>query len=102
MANIENEKLTKLYVALNTACWKKINERPIASPISNQILDSLEAVEKELDRELEIGTLTGIKAVRIFLKACEGHFTPEMPPISALQRKYPELLRSAILRLEQS
>lgn len=79
------ERMGKLYVALHKWATKIITSRPPTAPISAQVMESLNEVDKRLRGK---GSLRGQKAVEALIKAMSGLFTVGAPPLKRLWRKY--------------
>lgn len=93
-SKLDQVRMGTLYVLLNTAVTKKVTALPLAAPVATQMLDSLSDVVDELKKN---GKATGKEAVSAFLKAVEGHFTDEMPPIGQLKKKFGKQLGEEVL-----
>jgi hypothetical protein len=79
------EKLTSLFLALQSWATRKVTSLPAGAPVALQILDGLNDVETALKGKMG---LRGREAVIALLKAMKGCFTMDAPPIPALIRRY--------------
>lgn len=83
--DVNDVKMSTLYVLLNNAITKKMSKLPSSAPIVLQMLQSLTAVKASIRPDMN---LTGYDAIKAFANATSGHFTSDMPPLSTLARKY--------------
>jgi hypothetical protein len=79
------EKLTSLFLALQSWATRKVTSLHSGAPVALQILDGLNDVEEALKGKMG---LRGREAVIALLKAMKGCFTMDAPPIPALIRRY--------------
>jgi len=84
---IEKERASKLLLRLETAIIKEMERygRTSASPISVQMMESLNAVKNAMIPHMQA---TGIAAVNAFIEATRGHFYSSFAVLAGLQRKY--------------
>lgn len=92
-ADMGQERLASLVLKLETAIIRKLKELPSTVPIAAQLVRSLTDIKSALDPK---AGLTGREAVEAFLRAVDGHFLPDFPPLRALARKYPEIAVDSI------
>jgi len=82
---IEDLRMGTLYVMLHSAVTKKSEKLPSGAPLLTQMLKSMSAVEKAMNKK---GKAKGVEAYNAFVDAVKGHFTTGMAPMSTLIKKY--------------
>lgn len=82
-----------LVLKLETAIIRKLENLPSTAPIAAQLVRSLADIKSAMEPKMG---LTGRDAVEAFLRAVDGHFLPDFPPLRALARKYPEIVVDGI------
>lgn len=83
--DMSGETLSSLYVKFHTWATNKSKSLPNGAPVLTQILDGMAAVGKEVKKN---PSAKGEEAVRVILKAMDGHFTSSAQPIPYLMKKY--------------
>ena len=87
-AGIEGERVPSLLLRLETAVVRKLETLPGSAPVALQMVESLNDIRRELEPDMG---LTGRGAVSAFLRAVDGRFLPDFPPLRSLARRYPEI-----------
>lgn len=86
--DMSQERPASLVLKLETAIIRKLDKIPSTAPIAVQLVEYLSSIKAELEPK---AGLTGRDAVEAFLRAVEGRFLPDFPPLRSLARKYPEI-----------
>ena len=78
-----------MFLLLETATIRKMNDRPMASQICLQLMSSLNTTQERLDRVS--GSLVGEQAAMAFVMAAGDLYTMDMPPFRTLAKRYPQI-----------
>jgi hypothetical protein len=85
---IAGERVPSLLLRLETAVVRKLEALPSSAPVALQLVESLNDIRRALEPDMG---LTGREAVSAFLRAVDGRFLPDFPPLRSLARRYPEI-----------